>query len=134
MHALAQGKAGTVSKPLALLFYSGLMPGSQLGNLLIDLGYRVQTLTDLTGVTETCQKEKPLLLIAEIVPGGPALASIARLRKDPSTQHIPVLAYSSSQDPALQTQAREAGVTILAGNTAITEHLARLLDQVLHIE
>jgi CheY-like chemotaxis protein len=123
-----------MSKPLALLHYSNLMPGSQLANQLIDLGYRVQTLPDLVGLTEACQKEKPLLVVAEIVPGGAGCASVARLRKEPTTQHIPVLGYSTAQDPALQTQAREAGVTLLAGTAAISEHLPRLLDQVLQIE
>jgi CheY-like chemotaxis protein len=123
-----------MSKPLALVYYSNLMPGSQLANHLIDLGYRVQIIQDVAELPQRCQTEKPLLVIAEIVAGGPACASISRLRQDPATQHIPVLGYAAAQDPALQTQAREAGVTLLAGPTAVTEHLPRLLDQVLQIE
>jgi len=123
-----------MSKPLALLYYSSLMPGSQLGNQLIDLGYRVQQVPDLKGLTEICQQEKPLLVVAEILAGGPACSYVARLRKEPTTQHIPVLGYSSAQDPALAAQARDAGVTLLAGTAAISEHLTRLLDQVLQVE
>jgi CheY-like chemotaxis protein len=123
-----------MSKPLAILYYSNLLPGGELANQLQELGYRVQTLTDLVGLTETCQNEKPLVVIAEIVPGGPACASIARLKKDPATQHIPVLGYSATQDPAQQSEARQAGISLLAGNAAVTEHLPRLLDQVLQVE
>lgn len=123
-----------MSKPLALLYYSSLMPGSQLSNRLLDLGYRVQNVSDMAHLTEICQKETPLVVVAEIQPGGAALASIAKLKKDPTTQHIPVLGYSNSQEPTQQIQATEAGVTLLAGNAAITEHLPRLLDQVLQVD
>jgi CheY-like chemotaxis protein len=123
-----------MSKPLALLYYSNLMPGGQLANRLHDLGYRVQMLADMAALVETCQKEKPLVVVAEILPGGPACASIAQLKKDPATQHIPVLGWSAAQDPAQQLEAREAGVSLLAGTAAIAEHLPRLLDQVLQVE
>lgn len=121
-------------KPLALLHYSNLMPGSQLSNRLLDLGYRVQILSDITRLAETCQTEKPLVVVVEILAGTPACASVAKLRKDPQTQHIPVLGYSPAADPALQLEATEAGVTLLAGVAAMAEHLPRLLDQVLQIE
>ena len=123
-----------MSKPLALLHYSNLMPGGQLANRLQDLGYRVQALVDMAALVEICQKEKPLVVVAEILPGGPAFAAITQLRRDPATQHIPVLGYSAAQDQAQQRQAREAGITLLAGTAAIAEHLPRLLDQVLQLE
>jgi PleD family two-component response regulator len=123
-----------MSKPLALLYYSNLMPGSQLSNRLLDLGYRVHILADMAHLVETCQKEKPLVVVAEIVSGSPALAGIAQLKKDPATQHIPVLGYAAAQDPAQQLQATEAGISLLAGNAAIAEHLPRLLDQVLQMD
>jgi CheY-like chemotaxis protein len=123
-----------MSEPLALLHYSNLMPGGQLANRLQDLGYRVQTLVDVAALVETCQKEKPLVVVAEILPDGPAFAAIARLKKDPATRHIPVLGWSAAQDAAQQRKAREAGVSLLAGNAAIGEHLPQLLDQVLQLE
>jgi PleD family two-component response regulator len=123
-----------MSKPLALLYYSNLMPGSQLSNRLLDLGYRVHILADMAHLAETCQKEKPLVVVAEILPGSPALAGVTQLKKDPATQHIPVLGYSVAQDPAQQREATEAGISLLAGNAAIAEHLPRLLDQVLQMD
>ena len=123
-----------MSKPLAIVYHATLMPGSQVANKLRDLGYRVQTLTDLAGLVEMCQKEKPLLVVAELMPAGAALDAVGRLRKDAATGHVPVLAYSSTQEATLQAQAREAGVSLLAGHAAISEHLTRLLDQVLQVE
>ena len=123
-----------MSKPLALLYYSNLMPGGQLANRLQDLGYRVHLIADMAHLAETCQREKPLVVVAEILPGSPACASIAQLRKDPATQHVPVLGYAATQDPEQQRLATEAGVTLLAGTAAISEHLPRLLEQVLQVE
>jgi PleD family two-component response regulator len=123
-----------MSKPLALLHYSTLMPGGQLANRLQDLGYRVQTLSDMARLVEVCQTEKPLVVVTEILPNGLPSAFIAQLRQDPATQHIPVLGYSTAQDPALQEKAREAGVSLLAGTAAVSEHLPQLLDQVLQVE
>lgn len=121
-------------QPLALLHYSALIPGGQLANQLQDLGYRVRAAVEIELLVETCETEKPLVVVAEIVQGGPALECIAQLRKSPATQHIPVLGYSASQDAALQHQAKISGVTLLAGTAAISEHLAGLLEQVLQVE
>jgi PleD family two-component response regulator len=123
-----------MSKPLALIYYSNLMPGGQVANRLQDLGYRVQPLADLSRLVDQCKEEKPLVLLAEIIASGPVLPSIARLRKDPATQHIPVLGWSASPDPALQKSAHAAGVSLLTGAAAISEHLPQLLDQALQVE
>jgi PleD family two-component response regulator len=123
-----------MSKPLAILYYSNLMPGGRLGNWLQDLGYRVQMLPNLPRLTEVCQREKPLVVVAEIIPGGLACVAISQMRSNPDTRHIPVLAYSKAQDAAQQAEATAAGVTLLAGNVAIVEHFPRLLEQVLQVE
>jgi CheY-like chemotaxis protein len=123
-----------MSKPLAVLYYSNLMPGGQLANRLQDMGYRVQTLPELARLTEVCQAAKPLVVVAEILPDGPAFEAVGQLRKDPATQHIPVLGYTASQDAAHHHRAKIAGVSLLAGHAAISEHLPQLLDQVLQVE
>ena len=55
-----------MSKPLALLCYSNLLPGSQLAGKLPDMGYRVLTVTKPEELLETCETEKPLVVLAEI--------------------------------------------------------------------
>lgn len=123
-----------MSKPLALVYYSNLLPGSQLSNRLQDLGYRVQSLENISLLTPDCEREKPLVVVAEFLPATVASAAVTELKNNPATRHIPVLAFSSVHDPATQALAKESGVTLLAGNAAITEQLPQLLDQILQVE
>ena len=48
-----------MSKPLALLYYTNLLPGSQLAGKLQDLGYRVQTVSSPTLLPTACNDEMP---------------------------------------------------------------------------
>jgi PleD family two-component response regulator len=123
-----------MSKPLALVYYSNLLPGSQLSNRLQDLGYRVQSLDTVALLPPACEREKPLVVIAELLPAAEACAAIAQLKNNPATRHVPVLAFSPVHDAATQALAIEAGVALLAGNAAIAEQLPQLLDQVLQLE
>jgi CheY-like chemotaxis protein len=107
--------------------------GGQLAVRLQDMGYRVQTVQDAATLQQQCEREKPLVLLAEVSGGPAACAGIALVKKSPATSHIPVLAFSASQDKALQTAAQQSGVSLLAGNAAMLEHLPQLLDQVLEL-
>jgi CheY-like chemotaxis protein len=136
---LLQFSAGCVtvvgmSKPLALVYYSNLLPGSQLAVQLQDLGYRVQAFNRAALLPPACEREKPLVVIAELWPAGEACDAIAKLKANPATQHLPVLAYSPSHDAATQARAKEAGVNLLAGHAAVAGHLPQLLDQILQVE
>jgi CheY-like chemotaxis protein len=123
-----------MSKPLALVYYSNLMPGSQLAGRLLDLGYRVQSVSDAALLPAACESEGPLVVIAELAPVAEACAAIARVKANPATQHIPVLAFARPRHAAAQKQAREAGVTLLAADAGIAEQLPQLLEQILQVE
>jgi len=123
-----------MSKPLALLYYSNLLPGSQLASRLQDLGYRVQTAGDPAQFAASCEAEMPLVVIAELEPPADVRVGISKLRGNPATQHIPVLGFSKMRDTAAQNLARDAGVTLLAADTGITEQLPQLLEQILAVE
>jgi PleD family two-component response regulator len=123
-----------MSKPLALVYYSNLLPGGPLTVRLQDLGYRVQSVSNAADLPPACEKDRPLVVIAELFPPAEARAAIARLKGDPATQHIPVLGFGRAPDAAAQAQARKAGVTLLAANEAIVEQLPQLLDQILQVE
>jgi CheY-like chemotaxis protein len=123
-----------MSKPLALVYYSNLLPGSQLVVRLQDLGYHVQSVSSAAHLPPAGEKDRPLVVIAEVFPPADARAAIARLRGNPATQHIPVLGFCREHDADAQTQAREAGVTLLAANDAIVEQLPQLLDRILQVE
>ena len=95
------------------------------------MGYRVQNVRDPAALQEECEREKPLVLLAEVANRPGACEAIARVKQSPATSHIPVLAFSASRDKALQTAAEQSGVSLLAGNAVVLEHLPQLLDQVL---
>jgi CheY-like chemotaxis protein len=123
-----------MSKPLALVYYSNLLPGSQLSGRLQDLGYRVQSAGAPAQLPDLCECEMPLVVIAELAPAAEVCAAIARLKANPATQHIPVLGFARTHDTAAQNQARAAGVTLLAADAGIAEQLPQLLDQILQVE
>ena len=123
-----------MSKPLALICYSNLHPGSRLAARLQDLGYRVQTLGALAGLAEVCRSEKPFVVLAEISPQQDGRAEFAALKQNPDTAHIPVLAFAAAPDKAFAAAAREAGIALLADSGAVLEQLPQLLDQVLRLD
>jgi PleD family two-component response regulator len=122
-----------MSKPLALVYYSNMLPGGQLTVRLQDLGYRVQSVSSAAHLPPACERDRPLVVVAELFPPADARAAVARLKGNPATGHIPVLGFSREHDAAAQAHAREAGVTLLAANDAIVEQLPQLLDQILQV-
>ena len=122
-----------MTKPLALLFYSNLMPGSRLITRLEELGYRVLTVGQISSLQEVAKTEKPLVALAEVSSQGEVLSAISTLKADAATRHIPVLAYSAEHSKQLQETALKAGVSLLASSSAVLEQLPQLLDQVLEV-
>ena len=124
-----------MTQPLALVVYEKLLPGTQLVNRLQDLNYRVRAVTDPNALLTCAQQEKPLLVLADLVSTRNDICNaIAQLKKEPSTQHIPVIAIAKDGDAALLRAAQAAGATLIASETAILSHLSQFLDQALQVE
>jgi CheY-like chemotaxis protein len=124
-----------MTKPLALVFYEALLPGTQLVNRLQDLGYLVHTHTDAASLVEIVRELKPFVMIVDLAgPNSDLCPAIRELRGSQETQHIPVLAFAKDGQEELRAAAREAGATLVAGDTAVLTHLPELLEQVLNIE
>ena len=124
-----------MTTPLALAFYESLLPGSQLVNGLQDLGYRVQTISDVRMLVLQCLQEKPLVVVADLAAAnGDVCAAIRELKRNPETKHIPVIAFADLKNEKLRAVATSAGATIVAGSDAILDHLPQLLDQALQVE
>jgi CheY-like chemotaxis protein len=119
-----------MSKPLALVCYANLLPGSQITNRLLDLGYSVQT-AEPSKLDAVAERDKPLLIVAEIARQAEVCSAITKLKANANTQHIPVLAFSESNE---LTQARQAGASLVASSGAILGQLPQLLEQMLHVE
>jgi CheY-like chemotaxis protein len=122
-------------QPLALFLYEKLLPSGQLVNRFQDKGYRVQSIGDPTSLVEHAQREKPMVVLADLESRQHSVPqAISELRKHAGTAHIPVIAFGSATKPALQEEARTAGATLVVTDTAILAHLDQFLDQALQVD
>lgn len=122
-------------KPLALVMYENLLPGSQIVNRLRDLGYRVETVHQAERLLTAAMDRKPLLIVMDLA-GSQSDRSglISQLRQSAATQHIPVLAFGDQTNISQQASARVAGATLVASDRAILAQLPQLLEQLLLVE
>jgi len=124
-----------MTKPLALVLYEKILPGSQLVNKLQDLNYRVCAISDAGTLVECAQQKRPLLALVDLASSlTDVCVAIARLKQSPDTKHIPVIAFAAEQETELQEAARNAGATLVVNETAIITHLPQFLEQALHVE
>jgi CheY-like chemotaxis protein len=124
-----------MTEPLALVLYEKLLPGSQLVNRLQDLRYRVQTVSDTSLLVESCDQAKPMLVLADLrAAQQDVCAAIGKLKSNPSTKHIPVIAFGAEEQPELQKTALAAGVSLIVSESALLNHLSECLDQALSLE
>jgi CheY-like chemotaxis protein len=121
--------------PLAILLYENLLPGTQLGSLLQDLGYRVQTVHDPRLLVEQSTREKPLVAVLDLFSTKlDVCREIKSLKNNSATAHIPVLAFADRAHSDLQKAAYAAGADLVANHTAVVLHLSQFLDQVLQVD
>jgi CheY-like chemotaxis protein len=124
-----------MTKPLALVFYEGLLPGSQLVNRLEDLGYEVLAHTQASTLVAQAKETKPFLMVIDLASRQAEICSVIReLRSAPETAHIPVLAFAKDGQEELRTGAHAAGATLVTGDAAVVAHLPQLLEQILELE
>ena len=125
--------ADRMTRPLAIVFYEKLMPGSQLVNRLQDLNYRVQAVNDLNALQQCARSEGPLLVIVDLTGCAEVCHAIAALKADSATSHIPVIAFADEKAIELQAAAQKAGATLAVSETAMINYLPQLLNQALQV-
>ena len=119
-----------MTQPLALLLYEKLLPGTQLVNRLQDLGWRIHVIHDATALAQSAEEQKPVLVLVDLVSTKNKMTeAISGVRKNQSTAHIPIIAFSS--DEALNQPAAAAGAHLVVGDAAILQHLNHFIDQAL---
>ena len=124
-----------MTKPLALIFYERLMPGSQLVNRLQDLGYRVSTCTDLACLHTQVEKELPMVMVMDLTSErGDVNGAIKEIRAREQTSHIPIIAFAAKTNKAAQNAAVEAGAKLVAIDDAVLQQLPHLLEQALEVD
>jgi CheY-like chemotaxis protein len=123
------------TKPLAIIFYEELLIGSQLVNRLQDLSYRVQAVLDASQLHAQVVESKPLVILCGLGEKKAGIcAEIAQIRTDPSTAHIPILAFGAKKDKKLHENARAAGANLVAADEELLAQLPQLLEQILHVD
>ena len=125
----------TVTKPLAIVFYENLLPGSRLANCLTDLGYRVSTVTVAAELAAVLRREPPMVLVAQLqLRQGDLCPLITELKGEPALAHLPVIGYAPPKNQALQEAAIAAGARLVAADTAVLDQLPQLLEHALTVE
>jgi CheY-like chemotaxis protein len=128
-------KLAIMTQPLALVFYEKLLPGSQLVNRLQDINYRVLTASTGDALVASATNEKPMIVFADLAARRVnVVETISKLRQNPATTHLPIVAFADEKDIALQSQARDAGATLVVNESAILTHLQHFLDQALQLD
>ena len=124
-----------MTKPLALVLYEKLLPGSQLVNKLQDLSYRVYTIADAGALVDYARQKKPILVLVDLASSLTNVSvAIAKLKQNPDTKHLPVIAFASEVETEAREAARQAGATLVVNDAAILTHLDQFLEQALHVE
>ncbi len=124
-----------MTKPLAIIHYERLMPGSQLVNRLQDLGYRVQTVTEAALLRETARREKPMVAILDLVTNKADICAIIKeIKADKETEHLPVIGFAAAKDQKLHADATRCGATLVAYDDALLPQLPHLLEHALQID
>jgi CheY-like chemotaxis protein len=123
-----------MTRPLVLLLYESLYPGSHLVNRLEDCGYRVQTLADPGSLIAQAESEKPLLVLDQLEPRRQAACeAITRMKRNGVTARIPVIAITGTGQEEAGETAWEAGARLVVGDHAILAHLDQFLEQALEV-
>jgi len=80
---------------------------------LTEQGYAVLTATDGQAGIDTAKKERPdLILLDVLMPGIDGLEVCRWLRADPALRQIPIVLLTALNDPGLDAKGRQAGATL----------------------
>lgn len=124
-----------MTKPLALVYYERIMPGSQLPNRLQDLGYRVCQVAQADAIIDTARKEKPMIAIVDLVTDRTDICAVlGKMLEDLDTAHIPIIGFAGQKHTKLRNEAEDAGVTLVALDDALLPQLPHLLEHALQID
>lgn len=124
-----------MTKPLALVFYERLLPGSQLVNRLHDLDYRVETVMDAALLPKIAFEKRPIVMVLDLVSKGVSISElIHEMKVNPATTHIPIIGFADKNQKKLHDQAVKNGADLVAYDDALLPQLAQLLEHALHLE
>ncbi len=124
-----------MKQPVALLVYEKLLPGSQLGNRMRDLGYSVETVLEPRRLADIAESQLPLVIVLDLESTSVDTCGLIReLRGRPTVGHIPVLAFAGRKNEPLKQSAVAAGANLVTSEEALLAQLPVLLEQVLRVD
>jgi CheY-like chemotaxis protein len=124
-----------MTEPLALLLYEKLLPGSQLVNRLQDLKYRVHTISEPSALVPSAEQQLPMIVLADLASSKASVpAELQKLKQNPATSHLPVIAFGAEDLPDVRQAALAVGNTVIASEVMLLNHLPQLLQQALRID
>lgn len=123
-----------MTQPFALVFYERLMPGSQLVIRLQDMNYRVLVVNNAALLAATVKREMPMLLLADFEAQADVRTAVEKIKADPATAHVAIIAFGPDDKVELLTTAKAAGANLAIGESTLVTHLPQVLDQALHVE
>jgi|SRR6516165_3903627 CheY-like chemotaxis protein len=118
--------------PLVLIVDAAADSRVLFGEYLEYLGFRVETVENGAQAVQSAQRDCPAIIIIEL--GMPELnccQAIKRLKSDPLTADIPIVALSSypfGEDPQ---RARDAGANLCLSKPCLPSQLARVIRALL---
>jgi len=121
-----------LGKPTVLIVDDDQVVCQQLVSLLRAAGYpSISTLDPVQGFM-VAQRERPGLILLDInLPAGGGLMLLERLSKTTTTQLIPIIVITASEDQALEHQVRVKGAAGFMRKPIQTEPLLAAIDATL---
>jgi CheY-like chemotaxis protein len=125
----------TMKRPLILLAYEKMIPGTQLVTRLEDLGYEVRTVGERDKLVEEAERGKPMMMIVDLEPHSEEMSQeIGKVRANAPTMHLPIIALIDAKRKGAEEEARKAGATMVVYENVILQHLRQFLEQALELD
>ncbi len=124
-----------MTQPLALLWLGKMLLGSRLTDKLEELGYRVKVMTSPESLLMDAERDKPLVVFMGVDSQPDRITNaITRLKGNPGTEHLPVIAIISAHNQASQQIALDAGAKLAVPATVVLDYLDHFLQQALELQ
>ena len=118
--------------PLVLIVDAAADSRVLFGEYLEYLGFRVETAEDGAQAIQSAQREWPAIIIMDLaMPGVDGWQAIKRLKSDPLTADIPIVALSTFAFGEEPKRAREAGADLCLSKPCLPSQLARVIRAML---
>lgn len=119
-------------RPIAIVVYKRVLPGSQLVQALEKLSYSVKVAPDPEVLPAWVKEHPPLVVMADLECRG-IYDAVEQLSADAETKHVPIVGFAPDVRPDLQNRAQKAGVALTIPDAVIDKHLKQFLDQALRV-